>query len=131
MPTYTYNPDKISENGVDRMRFELGDTIFNPGELTAALSDEEYSAVISMYGKWKRAKLTALEAILMKFAHQCTVTVGPVSYNFSERVKTWQALYDKLKNNLSSSMPPSSGMGNSNCGKPYFHEDMLKNPRKG
>lgn len=113
------------------MRFELGDTTFNPGELTAALSDEEYSAVIGMYDKWKRAKLAALEAILMKFAHQCTVTVGPVSYNFSERVKAWQALYDKLKKNLSSSMPPSSGMGNCNCGKPYFYENMLENPRKG
>lgn len=131
MPTYTYNPDKISENGVDRMRFELGDTTFNPGELTAALSDEEYSAVIGMYDKWKRAKLAALEAILMKFAHQCTFTVGPVSYSFSERVKTWQALYDNLKNNLSSSMPPSSSMGNSNSGKPYFFEDMHENPRKG
>lgn len=131
MPTYTYNPDKITENGVDRMRFELGDTTFNPGELTAALSDEEYTAVINMYGKWKRAKLEALEAILMKFAHQCTVTVGPVSYNFSERVKTWQTLYDKLKNNLSSSMPPSSALGNVNHGKPYFYEDMLENPRKG
>lgn len=131
MPTYTYNPDKINENGVDRMRFELGDTIFNPGELTAALSDEEYTSVISMYNGWKRAKLAALEAILMKFAHQCTFTVGPVSYSFSERVKTWQTLYDKLKNNLSSSMPPSSGIGGSECGRPYFYEDMQKNPRKG
>lgn len=25
--TYTYNPEKIGEPGVDRMRFEIGDTM--------------------------------------------------------------------------------------------------------
>ena len=34
---YSYNPDNISKNGIDRMRFELGDTVFNPGELTLSL----------------------------------------------------------------------------------------------
>lgn len=27
MRTYTYDPSKIQENGKDRMRFELGDTM--------------------------------------------------------------------------------------------------------
>ena len=56
MPRYSYNPNAITENGVDRLRFELGDTTFNPAELTAALSDEEYQAVLDMNRHWKRAK---------------------------------------------------------------------------
>ena len=33
--TYTYEPEKISENGKDRMRFELGDTMVEGGSDTS------------------------------------------------------------------------------------------------
>ena len=105
MPRYSYNPNAITENGVDRLRFELGDTTFHPAELTAALSDEEYQAVLDMNRHWKRAKLAALEAILMKFAHSCTTKIGPVSYDFSSRVEVWKDLYNRLKNEASISVP--------------------------
>ena len=131
MPTYSYNPTEIENEGVSKMRFELGDTTFAPGELTAALCDEEYAAVIGKASSWKRAKLKCLKAILMKYAHQTTVKVGPVSYDFSDRVKFWKGLYDELKGTLQgASFPPSIGSDDGN-GKPYFYEDMHANPRKG
>ena len=43
MKTYTYDPSKIQENGKDRMRFELGDTMVEGEAETCALSDEEYT----------------------------------------------------------------------------------------
>ena len=49
MPTYVYEPDKITENGKDRMRFELGDTMVEGAAETCALCDEEYAAALSMY----------------------------------------------------------------------------------
>ena len=58
--TYTYNPEKIGEQGVDRMRFELGDTMVEGAEETSALSNEEYTAIIAAKKTWKRAKLAAL-----------------------------------------------------------------------
>ncbi|NDO18815.1 hypothetical protein FMM68_03995 [Lachnospiraceae bacterium MD329] len=132
MLTYTYNPNNIASNGIDRLRFELGDTTFNPAELTAALSDEEYQAVLDMNKSWKRAKLAALEAILMKFAHSCTTTIGPVSYSFSERVEAWQNLYNRLKKELSASSPLSfGGVGGNEYRPPYFYEGMHDNGRKG
>ena len=55
---YTYDPAKISENGKDRMRFELGDTMVDGGSETTALTDEEITAILGMYpNRWKRAKL--------------------------------------------------------------------------
>ena len=88
MPKYSYDPSKLNEKGIDRMRMELGDTTFAPAELTAALCDEEYQAIISENKSWKRAKLKCLEAILMRFAHQVDVSVDGLSYSFSERVKS-------------------------------------------
>ena len=46
MRTYTYDPSKIQENGKDRMRFELGDTMVEGEAETCALSDEEYTAIL-------------------------------------------------------------------------------------
>ena len=45
--TYTYNPEKIGEQGVDRMRFELGDTMVEGEQETSALCNEEYEAIIA------------------------------------------------------------------------------------
>ena len=47
--TYTYDPEKILENGLDRMRFELGDIMVEGREATAALADEEIRAALSLY----------------------------------------------------------------------------------
>lgn len=128
---YSYNPENITELGMDRMRFELGDTTFAPGELTAALSDAEYEAVISQHRSWKKAKLACLSAILMKYSHQTNMRVGPVSYDFAERVEFWKKLYDDLKAESNASGPGlSSASPSSKDGKPYFYEDMHANPYK-
>ena len=41
MATYSYDPSNLKENGVDLMRFELGDTMVDGKEKTCALCDEE------------------------------------------------------------------------------------------
>ena len=130
--TYSYDPEKLSENGMDRMRLELGDTTFAPGELTAALCDEEYNAIIGMNSNWSKAKLKCLEAILMKFAHQVNVSVDGISYSFADRVKFWKQLYDEMKVLSSVGVPTANPaalngyMGN----EPYYYGDMHGNPRR-
>ena len=113
------------------MRLELGDTVLNPGELTAALCDEEYLAIISQHKRWKKAKLKCLEAILMRFAHEVNVTVDGLSYSFSQRVDFWKKLYDEAKKEASVAVPvadPTALYGTAG-GPPYFYEDMKANPR--
>ena len=132
MKTYSYDPAKISENGMHKMRFELGDTTFAPGELTAALCDEEYNALISEYTSWKKAKLKCLEAILMRFAHQVNVSVDGLSYSFADRVQFWKSLYDEMKKSASRGVPTANplALNGSLGGQPYFYNDMHANSCK-
>ena len=75
--TYTYNPEKIGEPGVDRMRFEIGDTMVEGEQETSALCNEEYEAIIAARKTWKRAKLAVLESIMRRFGMDGrTVKVG-------------------------------------------------------
>lgn len=61
--TYSYDPAKLEEEGMDLMRFQLGDTMVEGKEKTCALTDEEYNAILKMYSNWKRAKLACIESI--------------------------------------------------------------------
>ena len=88
--TYTYNPEKIGEQGVDRMRFELGDTMVEGAEETSALSNEEYTAIIAAKKTWKRAKLAALESIMRRFGMEVNTTVGPLKLEMQARAEFWR-----------------------------------------
>ncbi len=130
---YTYAPGKIEENGADRMRFELGDTMVEGGPDTCALTDEEIQAALSMYpGKWKRAKLALLESICRRFAYEVNTKEGPLSLDLLDRAKLWREDYEALKEEVeqeSISVPPlmSSRKGK----KPYFYTGMMENHRAG
>lgn len=134
MASYTYEPEKIKEDGKDRMRFELGDTMVDGGAETSALADEEIAAALAMFpGKWKRSKLALLESICRRFAYEPDTKEGPLSFSFGERAKLWREDYDKLKKEVeaeSASVPASFG----EFGKvkpPYFYTGMHHNRRSG
>lgn len=125
---WTYDPAEIGENGVSRMRFELGDTAFNPGELTAALCDAEYQAIIDTSKSWKTAKLACLRAIVMRFAHQTDLSVNGVSYSFSKRLEFWKKLLDEMEAECSTAVPSfNKSFLQSPNGGHYFRKDMHKN----
>lgn len=98
--TYTYNPEKIGEQGVDRMRFELGDTMVEGAEETSALSNEEYTAIIAAKKTWKRAKLAALESIMRRFGTEVNTTVGPLKLEMQARAEFWRKQYEQLKKSV-------------------------------
>ena len=133
MATYSYKPELLGKDPLYQMRLELGDTTLAPGELTAALSDEEYRCILKTTKNWKKAKLKCLEAILMRFAHQVDFSMDGISYSFSQRVEFWKQLRDELKKSASMGVPTADplalngGLG----GEPYFYNDMHANLRKG
>lgn len=131
MGTYSYDPAKLQEDGKDRMRMELGDTTFAPGELTAALCDEEYEAILAKYPNFKKAKLKCLNTILMKFAHQVNMSVDGLSYSFAERVKFWKELYNEAKREAATGVPTANPLALNGRigGQPYFYNDMHSNDR--
>lgn len=108
---YTYNPGKLSEYGVDRMRFELGDTVVDTGPMTCVLCDEEYQVIIEENKNWKRAKLKCLEAIVMKLSYEVNTSVDGLSYSFSDRAKRWWDMYNQLKKELKAPALPVAAPG--------------------
>lgn len=135
MATYFYDPTKITDGGVDQMRFELGDTVIDLEGITSPLCDEEYEAIIKKYGKnWRKAKYECLRAITMKLSYEVDTSVGGLSYSLSERYKRWKEMEAEAKKELAAMHgAPKAGNPASlipNGGTPYFYNDMQANRRK-
>lgn len=130
--TYSYDPSKICDGGVDQMRFELGDTIVDMGDILSPLCDEEYAAMIGSTSSWKKAKLKCLKSILMKFAYEVNTSTDGLSYSLSDRFDRWKAMYDDLKKKAEAAVPVCNpnALGGKNGEDMYFHYDMLSNPNK-
>ena len=131
--TYTYDPGKVADYGMDRMRFELGDTMVEGLSDTTALSDEEIRAALDAYPKsWKRAKLMLLESLCRRFAYEVDTKTGPLWLYMQERAKLWRQDYDSLKKEVSvesGGIPGFRYRGNSK--PPYFYSGMQQNGRTG
>lgn len=127
MATYSYDPSNLEENGVDLMRFELGDTMVDGKEKTCALCDEEYQAIISRNKKWKKAKLACIESIFRRFSYEPDTTTGPLHYAFGDRAKLWQEEYRALKAELSQEGVSAGAVAlQTGRGKePYFYTGMM------
>lgn len=131
--TYTYNPKKLSKYGVDRMRFELGDTVVDVGELASPLCDEEYKAMIDEHKNWRSAKIACLRAIVMKLSYEVDTRVGDLSYSLSDRFKRWKTLLaeEEKKAAALGSVPIGNPDAMTPAGNtPYFYNDMHANPRR-
>lgn len=127
--TYSYDPGEIAGSGMNRMRFELGDTIVEGGKATAVLADEEYEQMISEYpSNWKRAKLKCLDAIVMRLSYEVNTSLDGLSYSLDSRAERWRRMQKELKKELSSGVPTARkgsyyGPGDAH----YFHRNMQTN----
>lgn len=128
---YTYDPAKISEKGKDRMRFELGDTMVEGGAETAALTDEEITAILGIYpDRWKRAKLALVESLCRRFSYEVDTKVGPLSLGLQGRVEAWRDMYEELKAEIGSYSVPRANPAAIGGGT-YFYTGMMDNPEAG
>lgn len=129
--SYTYDPAKISENGKDKMRFELGDTMVEGGAETAALTDEEITSVLGIYpNRWKRAKLALVESLCRRFSYEVDTNVGPLSLGLQGRVEAWREIYKELKAEIGGYAVPRANP-DAIGGNAYFYAGMMDNPAAG
>lgn len=129
---YTYDPNSIMDGGIDQMRFELGDTVVDMGELSSPLCDQEYQAILKKHGhNWRMARYVCLKAIVMKLSYEVNTSVGGLSYSLAERYKNWKAMLDEEKKSLNAvhSVPRAKKEALMPPG-PYFYNDMMANPRR-
>lgn len=130
--TYNYDPRKIAEEGIDKMRFELGDTVVLQGPMTSPLCDEEYDAILTSEKDWKMAKLKCLEAIMKKLSYEVNTSVDGLSYSLSDRAKRWKEMYEQAKKELKPPVLPVAAKG-SIYGKDqphYFRKNLHVNRDK-
>ncbi len=130
--TYTYDPSMITRKGKDQMRFELGDTVIQGGNMTTALCDEEYEAIITKYpDNWLMAKFQCLDAIVMRFAYEVDTKIDGLSYSLSDRYPRWKALYDDLKAELAA-QNAAGALRADKCAlkPPVFRKFMFENRRR-
>ena len=126
--TYSYCAENIAENSIDKMRFELGDTMTEGGADTCVLCDEEYAAILAQCKTWQKAKINCLKAIVMKLCYEVDYKVDNMSLNLSDRYKHFKAMLDELeKKQQASSFALKTT--NTNETKPYFHLGMQENPK--
>lgn len=137
MPNFTYDPTKITDGGLDQMRFELGDTVVDMDGISSPLCDEEYTAIINKYGSnWRVAKLQCLEAIVMKLSYEVDTSVGGLSYSLNQRFERWKKLLEEEKRIVAgvAGVPvagdPGSLIPHGLTRTPYYHNDMQANIRK-
>ena len=117
--TYSYDPTKINEFGVDRMRFELGDVLVLEGAKTAYLSDSEYLAVLESSKSWRRAKFRLIETLLRRFSYETDTKVDSVEFKLSQRVDEWRREYNRLRTEVDAEDIAQSGaLNTSNKSRP-------------
>ncbi len=126
--TYSYCPENITENGIDKMRFELGDTMTEGGADTCVLCDEEYAAILAQYNTWQKAKIECLKAIVMKLCYEVDYKVSDMSLSLSDRYKHFKSMLDELEKKQQASSFTSKTT-NTNETKPYFYLGMQQNPK--
>ena len=129
--SYNYDPTKLAEKGVDRMRFELGDTMVEGRNETAALTDEEITAALECHpSRWKRAKLMLLESLCRRFAYEVDTRTGPLTLDLQERAKLWRKDYEALKQEVSAESMTVYGFDQeADKRPPYFYAGMQENDR--
>jgi len=130
MATYSYDPMKLNQNGVDKMRFELGDTVIDNGALTSPLCDEEYTAMLNQHKDWAKAKLACLRAIVMKLSYEVDTEVDNLSYSLSQRFDRWKAMLKEEEEKAVSITAAPLIHKNALRGKPYFYNDLHANLRR-
>lgn len=134
--TYTYDPGAIKAYGIDRMRFELGDTMVEGGVETCALCNEEYASILDekvhTTRQWKKLKLKCLESIMRRFMYEVDIKVGPLSLELGERADRWRDMYNDLKKELEKSAASATSVGllvdhpgTGEITPPYFYNGMM------
>lgn len=126
--TYTYCPENIAENGIDKMRFELGDTMTEGGPDTGVLCDEEYAAMLAQSKTWQKAKLGCLKAIVMKLSYEVDYKVSDMSFSLSDRYKHFKTMLEELEKKEQGNAFVSKATTTKET-KPYFYLGMQENPK--
>lgn len=126
---YSYDPSKIAERGIHKMRFELGDIVRDGDEFDPYLADEEIAAILGTGCTWAHAKVLCLESIVRSLSFEVDTKVGPLTLNYNDRAEMWRKMLDDARAEDVSISGTVSAASRGSAKPPYFYADMHKNDR--
>ena len=97
--TFLYQPSKVGENGSDRVRFEIGDTVKDDGPLPddANLQDEEIASLFLIEASFECVVAACFERISSAWQSRPFIGVnefgtehGRVAEGFMDKAKMWR-----------------------------------------
>lgn len=132
--TWTYSGDP-SATARDEVRFLTGDT----DTTDQLVTDEEIAYAIAQEANNRGAAVRVARAVAAKFARRSDMSVGDLSYSYSQRAKAYYELADKLELDaaLYSAMPYAGGItisgketveNDSDRAPPAFKRGGMDNP---
>lgn len=132
--SWTYSGDP-SQSPKDAVRFIIGDTI----ESDPILQDEEINYILSQNANIDDAAYNACVGIVAKFSRLINQSVGEVKLEYSQRVKHYQQLADKLEQSANIVAIPYAGgistadkqemQSDNSIVQPAFRKGMMDNNR--
>lgn len=122
---FSYNPEKICADGLDEIRFTLGDC--NPCDYY--LHDEEILAVLAGSRSLKAAEFKLVGSLLHRFSFDATkIKIHEAEFDFSKRVAAWKDLYDALAEELKpeeEAQGVTFGFAGRSTVEPYFKGNQM------
>ncbi len=129
---YTYDPSKAGENGMDAMRFQLGDTMVEGEGATAFLADEEITATLAAHpSSWKRAKYHLIEAVCNRLSFETDWSDDGTAFKLDQRAERWRKMLEAAKKDLETTVPIPGSIMESMRGRDqghYFYGGMQQSP---
>ena len=132
--SFSYTPTNISQNGKDRIRFELGDT----DAADPLLQDEEIAGALSISSNGHaEATARAARAIAVKFTRQADLQVGPLKLTYQNRAAAYTTIAESFEGKAGLTPGDTSGGaggagisagGMAGAGGNYFGAGMMDNP---
>lgn len=132
--TYSYDPTKINERSVSRVRFELGDTLVDGKEATCMLCDEEIDAIINANPNWKVALFKLADAVCMRLSYETDWKDDGAAFSLNQRAERWKELRERFRKDAAAgSTVPTCGavddsLANPTDGGHYFRAGMMQSP---
>lgn len=102
--TWTYGGDPENSDR-DAVRLLIGDTDTNDQQLTDAEVDYFLSKSSSVY----RAAISAVRALIAKYARKVTKAVGDLRLSLSDRLGAYEALLEQLQADRGAAALPHAG----------------------
>jgi hypothetical protein len=123
--SFSYTIANLSQNGLDRVRFEIGDT----DSTEPLLEDEEIEFCLSQTGSFYRATSMAAHAIATRLSREASFTAGNLKVDLATRAKSYADMAARFKawaeqEESPLESPVAGGLPDPACG-PTFYRGMM------